>query len=205
MLARAACILAAAAALLADAVATAANVPVAPEAWPQSRYERLRQESPFDVATAEEKSDEPPPIPWTEGLFISSLAKMMREGVEVDYLIVRNSKDPGVFTIIESGKPNDLGIELVKLESSDNPSKTVATVKKGAEFGTLKFDATAFTASAAPPASAGRTGPQGVPIPGAGAIPRPAGATQPGVNPSANPSGIDTRRRVRVINSQQGN
>jgi hypothetical protein len=38
-----------------------------------------------------------------------------------------------------------------------------------------------------------------------GAIPRPAGATQPGVNPSANPSGIDTRRRVRVINSQQGN
>ena len=138
-----------------------------PDRFPESRYAKLRAESPFAVATAQEAKEEK--IPWAQNLYIGSVAKMKQDGVDKDWVIIKDRTQPGGLIQLFGNDVNAEGYQLVKLEWSEDPKKTKASVKKGTEFATIEMDQAAFTSTAPAPAPAQKQ--PGMP----GAIPMPAG------------------------------
>ena len=206
---------------------TSAWAGVIPEPLPSSRYDRMLDQSPFAVAT-------PTAAPvekvegWAANLYLGPVAHITKDGVERDFVVVKSRSDPtGSFTLIGNTEGPD-GIQLVKLDWSDNPAKAKAVVKKGTETATLEVNQADFTSPPVPvaqPRPGG--GPQGVPIPNAASairrptnappqpvIPRPTGTYPTAVNPAPakpvsapntqNPNiqNPNDRKRIRVINSQ---
>lgn len=209
-----------------------------PERHPETRYAKLRAESPFAVATAEAPKEEEK-IPWAQNLYVGSVAKFKQNSEEKDWVILKDRTQPGTLIQLFGSDVNAEGYQLVKLEWSEDPKKTKASVKKGTEFATIEMDQAAFTAPVAVPQPAQRPQaqvakqpgvPGGIPVPAGGirppaatinrpatpavrppvTIPRPTNLPpaitpqqpNPGVGPAgANPSGTNTRQRIRVIPS----
>jgi hypothetical protein len=212
----------------ASSAALAVTSPV-PERLPETRYAKLRAESPFAVATAEAPK-EPEKIPWAQNLYIGSVAKLKRTGEEKDWVVIKDRTQPGSLIQLFGNEVNAEGYQLVKLEWADDPRKTKAQVKKGTEFATIEMDQAAFTSSAPPPqpapAPAQRVAPGAMPAPAPGGVVRPPGTinrpgTPPGMRPPVSiprptnlpptiaqpPAGqgaaapSNTRSRIRVIPS----
>jgi hypothetical protein len=118
-----------------------------PDRLPGERYARLRTESPFAVATPPKETT--PREPWEQNLYLASVAKIQRGGTDHDWVIIRDRTQPGVIIQLVDGEPRD-GYELLKLEWSEDPRKTRASVKKGEDRGTIETDQAAFK-SAIPP------------------------------------------------------
>lgn len=162
----------------AAAPAAATPAPVAASVIPQrhteTRYAKLRSNSPFALATAEAPKEEV--IPWAQNLYLGGGSKIKQEGVEKDWAVIKDRTQPGSLIQLFGNEENKEGYQLVKLEWSEDPKKTKATVKKGTEFATLEFDQGAFTSAAPAP----------MPQPG-GQKPMPVGMPrQPGM-PQAMP------------------
>lgn len=162
--------------------ATPAATPSAvPQRLPEVRYEKLRSNSPFAVATAAEAPKEDV-IPWAQNLYVGSVAKMKEDGTEKDWVVIKDRTQPGGLIQLFGNEVNQEGYQLVKLEWSEEPRKTKASVKKGTEFATIEFDQAAFTSSAPAPQPSGQKPPQGVPRT-QGALPgMPGVPIQPGAN-----------------------
>lgn len=167
--------------------ASAADDSIAPQRLPSTRYAKLRTELPFSVATAAEKPEEPT-VSWAQNLYLGSVARSSLGGTDQDWVIVKDRTQPGVLIVLDGYEPNNDGYQLVKLEYSDDPKKTRASIKKGGEFATLEPDQAAYTSSAPvpPPAAAPRS--PGVAVPGSSQVPAPGGI-RPAVptNPSIRP------------------
>ncbi len=146
---------------------------VIPDRLPHDRYDKLRSEPFFAVATAVEKPVEKEP--WAQNLYLGSVAKQKKDGVDVDWVIVKDRTQPGTLIQLVGSEPKE-GYQLVKLEWSEEPRKTKAQIKKGTEFATIEMDQAAFTATASPqipnrPAAPGAAVPAAVNRPG---MPQPA-------------------------------
>ena len=155
---------------------------VIPERLPADRFNDLKKESPFVVATAvAEKGPDLPP--WSQNLYIGSVAKFNEGGQEKDWVTVRDRTQPGTLINLFGTDANADGYQLVKLIWSEDPKKTKADIKKGTDLATIEVDQAAYGPGAAPPVPGPGIrpgqGPIGVPIaPGANAI-RPPGAQMP--------------------------
>jgi hypothetical protein len=215
--------------LLAAGAFASAEQSVAPQRFPANRYEKLKVDSPFAPATAPEKPVDPGPSVF-QNLYLGSAAKMREDGVDKEWIVVRDRSDIGRIMQLSGTEPNSEGFQLVNIEWSDDPKKIKAKIKKGTEFGTLESDQGAWGSPGAGvlpspvgarPAGSPRPGVPSVPIPngntairppqaipGRGpAIPRPTNIPQPGVRPQAYPQAnpaqnADPRKRIRVINSK---
>ena len=197
---------------------------VIPDPLPASRYDKMLDQSPFAVATPTEAPAEKI-VGWAENLYLGPVAHITKDGEEKDFVVVKSRSDPtGSFTLIGNAENSD-GIQLVKLEWSENPAKAKAVVKKGTEFATLEVNQADFTNPPAPVQQPRPgVGPTGIPVPNAGnvirrptntpaqpVIPRPTGtypsapnaapAIQQGASATNNQNPND-RKRIRVINSQ---
>jgi len=178
--------------LLASPICALAAGGLVPERLPADRFGDLRKESPFVLATVE-KEKGPDLPPWSQNLYIGSVAKYREGGVERDWVTVKDRTQPGTLINLFGTDPNAEGYQLVKLIWSDDPKKTKADIKKGTDLATIEVDQAAYgPGSAAVPGPGGKPpGPMGVPIPGgAGAI-RPPGVQPPpgltGVRPGQIP------------------
>jgi hypothetical protein len=142
-----------------------------PEAFPDSKYEKLKSDWPFTLAKPpEEKKEEV--IPWAQNLYLSSVVvQRTAEGGEQPWVAIKDKQEPSSFTQLTLNEEKD-GMQLVKVENLDDPKKTTATVKKNNEFATLKRDEAAWTSTAP------------VQPPGA---PRPGGVVRPGGQPPGLP------------------
>lgn len=206
----------------------AALASVIPDPLPSSRYDKMLDQSPFAVATPTEAPAEKV-VGWAENLYLGPVAHITKDGEEKDFVVVKSRSDPtGSFTLIGNAENPD-GIQLIKLEWSENPAKAKAVVKKGTEFATLEVNQADFTNPPAPVPQRPGVGPTGMPIPNAAnairkpqgaapqpVIPRPTGtypspvkpapAVQPNVpttnNQNPNNQNPNDRKRIRVINSQ---
>ena len=210
-------------ALLATAFALgtlAHAVQVVPEKPAASRYDKLKAESPFAVATVVDPVVEKKESPF-QNWILSSVVKIWEGGQEVPMIYLRNRSEPGTFITITGDEEKD-GFKLQKLDWSDDPKKMKATLQKGGEVGTVEMDQAAFAAAPAAPTGAGArpvtpgqpqpiTNPSGAirPPNSTGAkgpqIPRPTTVVPPPAVPATNtaqPAKIDQRVRTRVINSK---
>jgi len=147
---------------------------VVPQRFEESRYEKLRSNAPFALATAEAPKEVVEP--WAQNLYLGSAAKLKDAGTEKDWVVIKDRTQPGTLIQLTGTDEND-GLQLVKLEWAEDPRKTKATVKKDTEFATLEFDQMAFTASAAPVPMPQPGGGQKMPQPSV--VPR-----QPGLPPA---------------------
>jgi hypothetical protein len=174
--------------LAATSVACAVTAPTPlPDRLPHERYEKLRSEPFFAVATAVEKPVEKEQ--WAQNLYLGSAAKRKTDGVDEDWVIIKDRTQPGTLIQLTGSEPKE-GYQLVKLEWSEDPRKTKAQIKKGTEFATVEMDQAAFTATSSPQVPPRPAGPGGVMAPG-GARPGmqpPPGMPQPGgmVKPTTN-------------------
>jgi hypothetical protein len=213
-------------ALVLSAPAFAAQSTI-PEALPASRYEKLIDSSPFALATKAEAPAEKGPGPFVN-LTVAAIAQIKdAQGKTQDIVTIKSRADQSTFTLI--GNEPTHGYQVAGIEWSDRVGATTVTLKKGSEFGPVKFDEANLRASAQP-AVAPRPMQPGGQVPGApnsnllqrsgarpAVVPRPttvapvpnqpAPAVQGTVQPNANPqlpgnTGTDRPRRVRVINSK---
>lgn len=171
---------------LASASAAFAVTSAVPEPFPATRYDKLRAESPFAVATAVEAPKEEK-ISWAQNLYIGSVAKLKQTGEERDWVVIKDRTQPGSIIQLFGNDVNAEGYQLVKLEWTDDPKKMKAQVKKGTEFATLEMDQAAFTSVAPMPAPAGVVPARVVPgqpnLPAAASV--PANAIRPPTAPGA--------------------
>ncbi len=194
-----------------------------PEPFLETRYDKLRAEAPFAVATAEAPKEEK--IPWAQNLYVGSVAKFKQTGEEKDWVIIKDRTQPGSLIQLFGSEVNPEGYQLVKLEWSEDPRKTKASVKKGTEFAMIEMDQAAFTSAAPMPAAQQKPagGPKPPTMPGAapagpGAIRPPTTINRPNMPPVAiprptnlppqqpagpNAAPANSRQRIRVIPSNQ--
>jgi hypothetical protein len=145
------------------------------------RYQKLKSEAPFAVATADTQPVEQK-IDWAEPLYLSGASKFTENGVEKPWVYIGHKSDPSAAFQLYGTEPNALGIQIVKLDwHEENPLKTEVTLKKGNEFATLKRDQAAFSAPSMPQPQQGvRPGqPNPVVIPNANGVIRPPATVQP--------------------------
>jgi hypothetical protein len=131
---------------------------VVPERLPLERYQRLKSDPPFAVKTIN-VPDPAPKISWAESFYLSGASKFMVNGKERDWVYIVHKSDPAAAFQLYGTEPNELGIQIVKLDwHPENPVNTRVILKKGTESATLDRDRAAFTAppSAAPKPPDGR-------------------------------------------------
>jgi len=125
--------------------------PVVPERLPLERYQKLKSDPPFAVKTIVDPI-EPPKISWAESFYLSGASKFMENGAERDWVYIVHKSDPAAAFQLYGTEPNELGIQIVKLDwHPENPINTSVILKKGTESATLDRDRAAFTA---PPSTA---------------------------------------------------
>ncbi|MDQ3622237.1 MAG: hypothetical protein M3463_07080 [Verrucomicrobiota bacterium] len=204
------------------AVAAAFSVPVVaaesvvPDPFLPSRYEKLAAESPFKLATPEQKPPEPVQS-WAAGLAIIGLVRESNDtdGKEVPKVWI-SGPNMTLFSL-EGNKPGPNGISIDRVQSSDNLKELKVVLKKGSEFATLEFDkgqlntppppvAPTQTRPPVPSAQPNKPGTYRTPTP---TVPRPAvgaypstGAANPafrGTTGASTPPSSSTRRRILPV------
>lgn len=171
---------------LLGASALAADPPAAiPAPFPGSRYERMVQEAPFAVATAAQPVVAMPS--FAADLYVTGVARIGDQD-----LVTISSRDKTRRFSLFSGdtSENAEGIEIIKVDWSENVGGSKVSVKKGSEFGTLSFDQAELARPLAPDAPIARPPRTNVPVPTAA----PPAATGGGPQPP-----VRVRRRLPVI------
>lgn len=174
------------AALLAQAAApsarTVAQEAVIPEDYPTERYQPIWEKSPFTLSSA---AEEP-----TAG-FASNLVLVGIGAIDDSFyarLLDRTSQQRWS---VEQGTPYN-GIELVSVDTHENPEQASVRLKKGAEEAVVRYDPAMLTAAAAPTAPVGiPKPPRPNPNPGASANNQPI--------PQTTTNKIPTPRTRRII------
>lgn len=194
-----------------------------PEPYPLDRYEQMRTQSPFALATAEPTPTEPERS-FADNYVLTGLAKLKDvDGVERDFVTIKSRDETERITLFGPAEEKGFAIETVNW--SPVQKKSTVRIKKGGQSGVVEFsqDPTPTsmpnqTAIARPiPGIANTpvgTPPRGgrvtIPRPAAPVqIPRPTNAPQsiqPTTNvPNAPQPTQGRRQRIRVINSQPNN
>lgn len=164
---------------------------VLPVAFPASRYEKFAQHSPFSPPTA--TAPPPPPIQapkapgWADALSISNAIQV--GGNSFVTLLDRDSNEHFVAST-DPAVTNPRNVTLTSVQWSDPFDQTQATLRRGAEFAVVKFDASVV--KSAPVA-------QGAPR-NANALNRPAFPPPPGnlaPNPTL-PNGVRRNQAIRA-------
>lgn len=120
---------------------------VIPVAFSASRYEKMLADSPFALATPTVPDKGPVEPSWSANLTLGPVWRIVRDGVEREYAVIKSKGDiSGSFTLMGHEESPE-GISLVKIDWSDDITKTRATIKKGTETANLEAD----QAGAAPP------------------------------------------------------
>lgn len=124
--------------------ALAATEPVLPQGFPEERYRRVWQKSPFTVASviAPEAVNN---TTFADGL---SLVGLLTIGGKPLVTVVAN--DSQETQLIDGDKPNAAGLQVVSFVNNLDPTKVEVVLKKGDATGTLHF-AINETPAAAPP------------------------------------------------------
>jgi hypothetical protein len=151
--------------LLATGLALAAGSALAatsaiPERRTADRYDKMPQDWPFALATAVVPVAEPAKG-WASDLYVSSIAKDNVDGGEKYFVGIKDRSGQNSFTLSGSETTSE-DISLGGVKWSNDLKEIVVTLKKGSEFGTVKFDPQLFQS---PPAAAAPVprGPGGVP------------------------------------------
>ena len=129
-----------------------------PQPMNPERYAPLGKKSPFTLASAGEEAAD-----FAKDLFITGYVRLGGE----DYVMVANKTKPDRILVGKSPSPSAQGMLLVefKKDSSGNPAKMQAKVKKGTETATLKYEASGGGGGAPAPMAAVPT-PQTPALPG---------------------------------------
>lgn len=206
-----------------------AEITGVPDAFPAERYAKMREKSPFALATPAAAPAAPKADSFTKNLFLGGHVILGTEnGVDVPWVSIKTTDGRENFTL-RGNEPNEEGISIASLERSPIAGKSKVILKKGNEFGEVKEDeagrAAAATQAAAqaeaqmqrangklqpPPKGGTRTInlPRPNTAPPSGAVPPPPAmngtqATQPPPTGAAVPP--PNSRRVRVIPSKPTN
>lgn len=157
-----------------------------PVALPTGRFAALAKKSPFTLAsTSEENAD------FAKDLILAGYFRTDGK----DYVLVANRTQPTRLMVGTQPSPAAQGLVLVKVErdSSGDPTKMRAQIRKGTETAMVKYEA------ASAPAPSGQ--PSSVPVPGQPALPGqpPAVPNAPGQPAAQNQNAPIIRRRVIPI------
>lgn len=163
----------------------------APTPIPAARYDGMIKKSPFAPATA--ATPPPPSAPgFAANLYVTGVARIGNR----NFVTVLSRDQQSRFSLLE-GEKSPEGIEVSKVEWSDEVGKTRVHLKKGKETGVLEFDQALLQKGVA-----GATAAAGG-MPGAAGMMTGGGPAQPGVNPgqpgiitgSNRPAGAGMRRQ----------
>jgi hypothetical protein len=189
-----------------------------PHAWPAARYEAMKQQSPFALATPVEPAAEPK-ASFASNWFVSGIGRMDGE----DFVTIKARDLSTQFSLYGHDANSENGVMLASIEWSDKIGKSTVVIKKGTETAKLEFNeaeirgpAQVTTAKGTPPTTGGARQPVAAnsqPMPSHPPLPNPGntGATTP-VNPfpapvqapaATNQTQGQDRRRIRIINAPQ--
>jgi hypothetical protein len=172
---------------------------VLPKALPANRYEKLAAHSPFAPPTvAAPVAPAPVAAPkgsWADKLAVTAL--MQNGGIYIATVVDRDSSQ---HFIVTSDKENERSMMLASVQWGDKYDQTRITIRRGAEFGQVAFDASAGAASAVmgpgapvPP----RPMIPGGPLPGAGTAQfHPPPGANPAFRGPQGPSNIVRRQPI---------
>jgi hypothetical protein len=197
-----------------------------PHAWSATRYERMKQQSPFALATPVEPSAEPA-ASFAANWFVSGIGRMDGK----DFVTIKARDLSTQFSLYGHDPNSENGVALASIEWSDKIGKSTVVIRKGSETAKLEFNeaeirgpaqittAKGFPSRAikmgTPPAMAGDRRPVTANSPAAPSYPGIPGLPNPG-NPGAmtppprfpsptggNPLQGQDRRRIPIINAPQ--
>ena len=217
-----------AASLCISAAAARAAGPTIPQRQPQEAYQKMTEDWPFALATPPVEVAAPV-IGWASNYYVSGIGKNYANGKEEVFVAVK-SKDQTASFSLYGNEPGFDGISIGGIEWSDKILESRVTLKKGSEFGTIKFDENVQQATAQQNMVQPRPGMPNLPgvkqqpmiRPAGVAVPRPTNIPQPvqqGIqavpmpggpsNTNAGPSNTNAaqnplanpKQRVRVIKS----
>jgi len=163
-----------------------------PENPPPNRYDAMKQESPFVLATVVE-APKPAAESFTANWELTG-AGTLQDGR--DYVSIRSRDRRIAFTLAGnevSNDPDAQGVSLASINWAQGWRKSTATLKKGTEFGKVEYSPEAATPQQPPVGNAGQPRTAGMPGVLPGAYPQP-GVNQvgvnrgPGVRPGVNPN-----------------
>ena len=155
------------------------------------RFGALAKKSPFTLASVTEENAD-----FAKDLVLAGYVRMSGK----DFVIVANRTRPERLMVGTEASPGAQGMVLVKLEkdSSGDPTKLQALVRKGTETATLKYEVASAT-PASPPATGGQAVPGQVP-PATLAMP---GQAAPGQTQNAAPAGQPNPPVPRVVRQRR--
>jgi len=197
-----------------------------PQAWPSARYEKMKQQSPFALATPVA------PVPdaqasFAANWFVSGIGRLDGE----DFVTIKSRDLSTQFSLYGHDTNAENGLTLASIDWSEKIGKSTVIIKKGTETAKLEFNeaeirgpaqvttakgtqvagAQGATPAAKPGARPGATPFQT--LPGLALIPQPGNprATppanrfpQPGQPPATGaPQQGQNRSRLRIINTPQ--
>ncbi len=208
--------------LLAAADAALAAGPTIPQRPPPDTFQKLTEDWPFALATPAAPVAGPVAPPWSDNYFVGGIGKTYESGKEEIFVAIRLRDGQAGFSLF-GNQPNGEDISVSAIEMAEKLVDSKVTLKKGAEFATVKFDQAAITQPAPQTAPVlGRPGmpnvpgmkgqpiirPPGAPgiVPRPTTIPLPSAASMPSNTNAApaspaNPAPNAPRQRVRVIQS----
>ena len=213
--------------VIAIAAPAQAEVGATPDSYPAERYAKMRETSPFALATPAAEAPAPKAAAFTEGMFLGGHGVFTTaSGVDLPMVSIR-SKDGREHFTLEGTEPNESGISIASYEPSPVIGESKVILKKGNEFGTVIQDKAGMALAATQAAAqseAQSQRPNGKPLPPSNrsartiSIPRPNTAPQgqiapppPAANSRVNAGPAQTgaavpppRARVRVIRSNPG-
>jgi hypothetical protein len=188
---------------------------------PMNRYAKMVESSPFAVATPVEAPVAAPS--FAASLYVAGIAKIGTN----DLVTIRSRNDPQTLYSLLTGEQSPDGVNVLKVDWSDQVGRSRVKVKKGAEEAMLEFDQATLQKKIAPVAPAGSAGRGGIGLPGqshAGpvmppmpSIPQPNSQVPPIPTAPASPqssghshshfgtssdSGSPGQRRIRIIPSR---
>lgn len=202
--------------LLAVATAAPAEEEAIPSSYPAERYASMRQKSPFALATPV-VAPVPKQASFTQDLVIDGFSTMVVDGEDLPWVSIKDRDKREQFTLW-GNEPNAEGISIASVEQSPSMEKTTVMLKKGDEFGSVKYDPAALAAP--PPMAQGHPGqpnalnrPPGFPgqqirpgnqiqIPRPNVAPQTNVAPAPGAQAPGAAAPANTARRVRVITNR---
>ena len=215
--------------VIAIAAPAQAEVGAVPDSYPAERYTKMREKSPFALATPPAEAPAPKAAAFTAGMFLGGHSVIQTDsGVDLPWVSIKSKDGREHFTLVGT-EPNDQGISIASYEPSPVIGKSKVILKKGNEFGEVKQDEAGMAQAASQAAaqaesqkfrSDGKGAAQGNRGTRTITIPRPNGAPQTRITPpppAANsqinaapaPTGAavprPNARRVRVIPSKPTN
>lgn len=190
-----------------------------PTPFPEARYQQMSAKSPFAVATAGADAGAAPTPGFAANLYVDGVSHLLNK----DWVAIK-SRDPDDQQVIfqEVGTTTPDGMKVVSVKWSSETGKSTVDVTKGGEKATLTFDESQIAKNAGP--APGQPGLRLPTLPGQGRMGFPGqngGFNQPGMaynrnrvfpqqqvngvpgSPNGAGPGMETRRRVRVIQRGQ--